>query len=116
MKKYHVVFHIDEHSKGRADQALRNIENLLNDLGQDHVEIELVANGGAVKEFVKGTDSHADQVEKLVARGVNFVVCANSLNILEINKELLLESVHIVPAGVGELVRKQADGWGYIKP
>jgi len=116
MSKYHVVFHLDEHSKGRADQVLRNIENLLADLGEDNVEVELVANGGGVKELVKGTDSHADQVAKLVVLGVRFVVCAHSLKMMDINKESLLESVDVVSAGVGELVKKQAQGWAYIKP
>ena len=29
MDKYRVVFHLDEPSKGRAEQVLRNIENLM---------------------------------------------------------------------------------------
>ncbi len=116
MQKYHVVFHLDEPSKGRADQVLRNIENLLDDLGKDNVEVELVANGGGVKALVEGPESHAEQVQKLVADGVCFVVCAHSLSMLDINPESLLKSVVIVSAGVSELVKKQAQGWAYIRP
>ena len=28
----------------------------------------------------------------------------------------LIDGVHIVPAGVAELVRKQRAGWAYLKP
>ena len=116
MAKYRVVFHLDEPSKGRAKQVLKNIENLIDDLGENNVEIELVANGGGVKALVKGPESHAEQVEKLTGKGVRFVACAHSLSMLEIDKDSLFEGVTVVSAGVGELVKRQADGWAYIRP
>jgi intracellular sulfur oxidation DsrE/DsrF family protein len=116
VKKYRVVFHLDESSKGRTDQVFRNIENLLDDLGEKNVEVELVANGGGVKALINGPDSHAEQATQLVARGVLLAACANSLNQLEITRETLFASVEIVPSGVGELVKKQVDGWAYIRP
>ncbi|MHB0987648.1 MAG: DsrE family protein [Bellilinea sp.] len=116
MNKYHVVFHLDEPSKGRADQVFRNIENLLADLGEDNVEVELVANGGGVKALVKDPNSHAEQIEPLAAKGVRFAACAHSLNQWEIARDKLLESVEVVSSGVGELVKRQAEGWAYIRP
>lgn len=116
MNKYRVVFHLDEPSKGRADQVFRNIEYLLADLGEGNVDVELVANGGGVRALVKGPDSHAGQVESLAAKGVRFAACAHSLSMLGIARESLLESVAVVSAGVGELVKKQAEGWAYIRP
>ena len=38
MNKYRVVFHLDEPSKGRADHVFRNIENLLDDLGENNAD------------------------------------------------------------------------------
>lgn len=116
MNKYRVVFHLDEPGKDRADLVFRNIENLLADLGENNVEVELVANGGGVKALVKGPDSHAEQIERLAAKGVRFVACAYSLRQLEIARDTLLESVEVVSSGVGELVKKQAEGWAYIRP
>jgi intracellular sulfur oxidation DsrE/DsrF family protein len=116
VKKYRVVFHIDESSKGRADQVFRNIENLLDDLGENNVEVELVANGGGVKALINDPDSDAEQANHLAARGVLLAACANSLIYLEIARETLLASVVVVSSGVGELVKKQMDGWAYIRP
>jgi intracellular sulfur oxidation DsrE/DsrF family protein len=110
MNKYRVVFHLDEPSKGRADRVLKNIENLLDDLGENNVEVELVANGGGVKALVKGLDSHVEQVGRLAARGVLFAACAHSLSQLGIAKDTLLESVEVVSSGVGKLVKKQVEG------
>jgi uncharacterized protein len=116
VKEYRVLFHLDEPSKGRAEQVLRNIENLLAELGDENVQVELVANGGGVKALVKDPDMFDELIEKLAARGIHFVACAHSLDALGINRESLLDPVQIVPAGVAELVRKQAEGWAYIRP
>jgi uncharacterized protein len=113
---YRVVFHLDEPLKGRADLVLGNIANLLADLGEENVEVELVANGGGVRALVKGPESHAEQIGGLAARGVRFYACAHSLSQLEIAREALLEPVEVVSSGVGELVKKQAEGWAYIRP
>ncbi len=122
MEKYRVIFHIDEPSKGRADQVLMNITNLLDDLGDSGVDVELLANGGGVRALTKGADGQAEQIEQaklvqaLAKRGVRFVACQNSLNHLNMQRSDLLDLVEVVPAGVSELVRKQNQGWAYIRP
>src|SRR5512146_1339896 len=109
--KYKVIFHIDEPSKGRADQVMMNITNLLNDLGDGNVEVELLANGGGVRALVKGPEGQAEEVEALTKRGVRFVACEHSLEHLNMQRRDLLDSVTVVSAGVSELVKKQAEGW-----
>ena len=49
-------------------------------------------------------------------KGVKFVACNNALNIFDIKKENVIHFVGIVPAGVVELVKKQREGYAYIKP
>ncbi len=116
LAKYKVIFHIDEPSKGRADQVLMNITNLLNDLGDGNVAVELLANGGGVRALAKGPEGQVDQVEALAKRGVRFVACQNSLDHLNMQRTDLIDLVEIVPAGVSELVRRQSEGWAYIRP
>ncbi len=116
MSKYKAIFHIDEPSKGRADQVMANITNLLDDLGDGNVEVELLANGGGVRALVKDAESDAEQIDVLSKRGVRFVACQNSLDHLNLSRENLLDLVEVVPAGVSELVKKQAEGWAYIRP
>jgi uncharacterized protein len=116
MANYKVIFHLDEPSKGRADQVFMNITNLLNDLGDGDVKVELLANGGGVRALTKGPEGQADQVELLAKRGVRFVACQHSMEHLNVGREDLLELVEVVPAGVSELVKKQTEGWAYIRP
>ncbi len=116
MANYKVIFHLDEPSKGRADQVMMNITNLLNDLGDGNVEVELLANGGGVRALARGPEGQADQVELLAKRRVRFVACQHSLEHLNLSREDLLDLVEVVPAGVSELVKIQAEGWAYIRP
>jgi len=44
------------------------------------------------------------------------MLCRNAIHLYEIPEEELVEERQIVPAGVSELVRRQAQGWAYIRP
>ena len=116
MKKYRVVFHLDEGGKGRVDMTLNNIENLITDLGEENVDVELVSNSEGVTAFLRVPALHEAKVKRLAAKGVRFAVCANSLRQFGLTEDALLDQAEVVPAGVGELVRKQAEGWAYIRP
>jgi len=114
MEKYKVVFHIDEQVK--AELVLHNITNLMADIGIDNLTIEMVANGDAVKLLIKSANEFGAMFKELAEKQVAFCACANALNNFEIHKEELLDFVTVVTSGVGELVKKQAEGWAYIRP
>jgi len=116
MATYRVVFHIDEGTLSRANMVLHNIENLIDDLGQGEVEVALVANGEGVKALLRSPNVHKRQVNKLAEQGVQFLACANSMRFLGLREKDMLEPIQVVPAGVSELTKKQADGWAYIRP
>ena len=116
MGKYRVVFHLDEGGKARADLVLRNIDNLIADLGEKNVEVEIVANSEGILALLKTPNQHKEQIRQLGVKGVRFLACANAMREMGVTKDELLDLVEIVPAGVGELVKKQAEGWGYIRP
>lgn len=114
--KYRVVFHLDEANRPRVKMALANMENLIADLGQDKVDVALVANGEGVMALLKIPGLYKEEVERLAAKGVRFFACAHSLSLLRLSTDALLGLVKVVPAGVSELTRRQAEGWAYIRP
>ncbi len=116
MGRYRVVFHIDEGTITRANMVLHNIQNLIDDLGQDEVEVALVANGEGVKAFLRMANVHKRQIGRLADQGVEFLVCNNSLRFLGLEKDDMLEPVTVVPAGVSVLTKRQSEGWAYIRP
>ncbi len=114
MEKYKVVFHIDEQDK--AELVLHNIAYLIADIGENNLEIEMVANGDAVKVLIKSTNEIGAMFKELVEKQVVFCACANAMNNFGIHKDEIFDFVTVVTAGVGELVKKQAAGWSYIRP
>lgn len=111
------IFHIDEMHKWPL--VLNNVKNLLSSYGNDSdaVLIEVLANSEAVKGYV--ADDHAalqPKLEALHQQGVVFAACNNALTGFGIERGQLFPFVTIVPAGVRELVDRQAEGCAYIKP
>ena len=111
---YRVIFHVDENRK--ISLALKNIENLIADLGEDALEIELVANSEAISMMLKNSSDYIEQIRNLAHRKVHFAICSNAMRQMNIVKEDLLEIADVVPSGIGELVKKQSEGWIYIRP
>lgn len=113
---YKVVFHLDD--EGRVGIAYRGIMNLFKDMEDagEEVEVELLANSSGVKPFMKVREENKDAIERLFKKGVKIALCNNSLRVLYLTKKDFVDDAIVVTSGVGELTRKQQDGWGYIKP
>lgn len=112
MSEYKVIFHIDEINKWKL--TLNNVSNLLNAQADNKFYIEVLANSEAVKCYVSGQDYNI--MESLNKKGVRFVACNNALKGFDIKKDDLIGFVEIVPAGAMEIVKKQSEGYLYIKP
>lgn len=94
--------------------ALKNIANLQQAFGADHIEIEAVVLGKGI-DLVLGSDAeYADQLGALSRGGVTFAACQNTMRQRHIAKRDLLQFVVTVDSGVAELVRKQEAGWSYL--
>lgn len=111
------IFHIDEQNKWNL--TLKNVNNLLDAVAAEDFNIEVLANAEAVKEYVLNNEAELNTqsaMKDLSDRGIKFVACNNSLKAFGIKQEDLINFVEIVPVGVLELVKKQREGYGYIKP
>lgn len=113
-----VLFHVNESTHWKT--ALGNILNMLQ-YGEENstsFEIELVANGPAVKELQPSSAKSAgisDQLEGF-AGALRICACNNSLIANGITPSMLLPFIQVVPAGVVEIAARQMDGYAYIKP
>lgn len=116
MTKLKAIFHIDESEKWIL--LLANVNNLLNDLGEDEVRVIVLANSVAVKEYVVSKDNEEilNKIDELQERGVAFKACRNALAGNKIDENILPKAVKVVSAGVSELIKRQVEGYAYIKP
>jgi intracellular sulfur oxidation DsrE/DsrF family protein len=118
MDKLKVIFHINETEKWKV--VLSNISNLISDVGEKNVDIVVIANGFAAYGY---TDSEKISIiEQHSGAGVKFIACRNSLKnmcregIACVREELLPSFIVIVEAGITEIVKRQRDGYAYVKP
>ena len=115
MAKYKTIFALNEEGVKKRNIAVKNMTNLLKDLGAENVEIELIAYADGVIDFyIKGSEFE-EKLTELNNKGVTLAVCSNTLKDKNILAEQLLPFIQIVSSAVGELTRKQAEGWSYIK-
>lgn len=108
MSEYRTLLHLTSGSDELQDRVLLSLNNLQADIGD--VVIEVVAQAGGVCLFVRRPPA----LDLLAKSGVRFVACAHSLAGRQIDASQLPVYVDVVPSAVGELVRRQAEGWSYL--
>lgn len=130
--KQKVVYHINYDDPKAQAGAMRNIQNHINAVGKENLDLKVVLHGKGLTlllepgasgntKFGKGnaTDAITAKIAGLKGQGINFHVCANTLRGKKVNYEQDLYDVSkadIVPSGVAELAKLQAEGYTYIKP
>jgi intracellular sulfur oxidation DsrE/DsrF family protein len=78
-------------------------------------KIEVVFHGAAVYAMLKDTGYFKPQIAALYKKGVVFAACNNSLKKRNINPDRVIPEAIIIPVAILELVKKQEEGWAYIK-
>jgi intracellular sulfur oxidation DsrE/DsrF family protein len=114
-----VVYHINE----GLDQASNGLRNIRNHLTADpKAKIVVVTHAGGINFLLEGAKDkngspYAAAVDDLSLKGVDFRVCNFTLQSRNIDKSKVHSEAKIVPSGVAEVSRLQAqEGFVYLKP
>lgn len=96
--------------------TLNNVSNSLDEIGEDQMEVEVVAHGQGIHLLAKEKSPVELQakIAELQDRGVVFAACANSMAKNGYTMEDMLPGVIQVPSGAAEVIRKQREGWIYL--
>ena len=113
--KNRVVIQVSDNDPARWNLALNNARNLQSDLGAANVEIEIVAYGPGLN-MVKAGSAVAPRIDESVLGGMNIVACENTMANQKVTKGEILPGVNYVGAGVVEIMRRQQQGWSYLRP
>ncbi|MBW9141105.1 MAG: DsrE family protein [Candidatus Aramenus sp.] len=93
-------------------KAIRSVNNLRNEMPE--AQIEVVFHQDAIKGLTKDSE-YKDAIRELLSKGIDVMACRNSMNAFSLKEEDLLGNVKVVKSGVAEIVRKQAEGWIYLR-
>lgn len=97
--------------------ALNNIRHLYQEVGHEHLRVELVVHGAGLTLLTKKDSTLTTELAQLkTAYDVEFTACSNTMKAMNLTTRDLVEQVdRTVPAMV-RLMELQEEGWIYIKP
>jgi len=110
-----VVFQVSDNDPGKWGLALNNAQNVVHDLGADTVALEIVVYGPGIG-MLKKESPVATRIAAALKDGMQIVACENTLRAQKLTHADMLPDIGYVPAGVVELMKKQQQGYAYIRP
>ncbi|GAB4483827.1 MAG: hypothetical protein OHK0044_33240 [Burkholderiaceae bacterium] len=113
--KHRVVFQVTDKDPAKWNLILNNVRNVRDALGKDNVDNEVVAYGAGLA-MSKMDSEVGDRVAEMLVGGVKVVACENTTHSQTVTRADMLPNIGYVPAGVVELMEKQAAGYAHIRP
>ena len=113
--KNKVVMQVSDNDPAKWNLALNNAGNLQKDLGMDEVDVEIVVYGPGIG-MLKAGSPVAPRIASALGNGIKVVACENTMAGQNLQKADMLPAIGYVPAGVVELMKKQQQGWAYLRP
>lgn len=111
--KHRVVWDLSSADTLSQAAVFRQINNARVEIPD--LEIEVVFHGQAVFAIMKDSTQFASRIKAAKEKGVTMAVCNNSLRRLKIDPSQLSPLATVVPSAVVELIKKQTEGWSYLK-
>ncbi|MFY9317865.1 MAG: DsrE family protein [Burkholderiales bacterium] len=114
-KRYKVVLQVSDADPAKWNLALNNARNVQDDLGKANVDIEIVAYGPGLGMF-KADSKVADRLAQAIDNNIGLMACENTMRNTKVTKDDMYAGLHYVDAGVVHLMKRQREGWAYIRP
>ena len=113
-KTHRVLFAMTSPDDTDWQLTLNNIHNLTSGMAPEPVEIEVVAYGPGLA-FLKRDGAEAAEIQKLESAHMRFIACGNAMQKQHLEPTDLVPGSEVVSYGSIEVMKKQEQGWTYIK-
>lgn len=114
-KRQGIVIQVSDSDPAKWNLALNNAKNLQDDVGAAHVDIEIVAYGPGIG-MLKLESPAGSRIADAAKAGIKVIACENTMRGQKLTKDDMLAGIGYVPAGVTEIMKKQHEGWAYLRP
>jgi intracellular sulfur oxidation DsrE/DsrF family protein len=113
--KQRVLFQVSDNDPGKWQLALNNAQNVQVDLGKENVQIEIVAYGPGLG-MLKAESAVAGGLAGALDNNVGLIACENTMQNTKVSRDDMYGGVAFVQAGVTHIMKRQREGWAYIRP
>lgn len=110
-----VVIQVSDNDPAKWNLALNNARNVQEDLGAANVDIEVVAYGPGLA-MLRDDSKVADRLAQALDKNVTLLACENTMRNQKVARSDIYAGVKYVDAGVVHLIKRQREGWAYIRP
>jgi len=114
-QKQKVVIQVSDNDPAKWSLALNNARNVQQDLGKDNVQIEIVAYGPGLG-MLKAESKVADRLAQALDNDVGLLACENTMTNTKVSRDEMYGGIAYVKAGVTHIMKRQQEGWAYIRP
>ena len=114
-KRHRIVIQVSDNDPAKWNLALNNAKNLQEDVGAANVDMEIVAYGPGIGMLKLDSPTGARIADAMKAN-VRVSACENTMRGQKLTKDDMLPAIAYVPAGVTEIMKKQQEGWAYLRP
>lgn len=111
---YRVAFQVSDADPAKWKLTLNNIRNAQHELGAGQTTIELVVFGPGIGMLLAASEV-AGRVAEAVKAGVAVSACENTMRGQKLTREQMNPGIGYVPSGVAHLIRRQTEGYAYIR-
>lgn len=114
-ERYRVVLQVSDADPAKWNLALNNARNVQEDLGKGNVDIEIVAYGPGLG-MLKSDSKVADRLAQALDSNIGLMACENTMRNTKVQKSDMYGGISYVDAGVVHIMKRQREGWSYVRP
>lgn len=113
--KHHLILQVSDNDPGKWNLALNNAENVQEAFGKDNVEVEIVAYGPGLN-MLKADSKVAPRLNAALDQNVGLIACGNTMKKMKVGKADLAGGIQVVDGGLVHIMKRQKEGWNYVRP
>jgi intracellular sulfur oxidation DsrE/DsrF family protein len=114
-ERYKVVLQVSDADPAKWNLAVNNARNVQTDLGAQNVDVEIVAYGPGLG-MLRNDSKVAGRLAEALDNNIGLMACENTMRNTKVTKADMYSGIRYVDAGVVHLMKRQREGWAYIRP
>jgi intracellular sulfur oxidation DsrE/DsrF family protein len=114
-ERQQVVIQVSDADPAKWNLALNNARNVQADLGKDKVDVEIVAYGPGLG-MLKADSKVAARLAQALDADIGLMACENTMRNTKVQKADMYAGIQYVDAGVVHIMKRQREGWAYVRP
>ena len=116
--EHRIVLQLSDNDPKKEGLVLSVANNLIKAYDPDKIAVEVVAFGPGI-DLLRAENANRTRVESLIAQGVKFDVCVNTLDTIEREtgkRPVVIPKAIPVQVGVGQILSLTENGYTLVRP